>query len=200
MKKNIVRIITLVLIVMMLMPAFHVSAKSDNVTKSFKNKSKVVHLIKEFRTFAGLEIVKMRVGQAKKYSFSKNKYRKMVIKTPTPGLSIDYVHNAWKNTTFSKRSLEKLSKNIFGRATKNIGKPLVGDWGGVTPEIKRIKIYRTGKKTYIVKAKIKWFYPDENVYREGGTIIWNIKRKKGTHYGYIVKSMKIKKTGGYPEW
>ena len=195
------RVMVVILIMFMILFIVPVSAAPKDVTNSIKDKKKIVSLTKEFLQPAAVNLVggvgmksPIKAGKSRTFQFSKNADRRTILKFPRTGGVVKYD----KNGRFTKRSLQKLSKQIFGKNTSKIVQNVVGDWGDQYPVLRNVKIYRASKVKYVVKADI-YFHEilDTGGFQEEkeGTLSLKISRKNGAKCGYVATALTVKKKG-----
>ena len=125
----------------------------------------------------------MKIGQKKKYNFSKASTRRRTIERDfrefTSQSDIGIGPNA-------------MSKRVFGKSTSKIN--IQGfDWGDSWPTIEVKKIYKLSSEKYKVKANVNWNEYGKMTIHKIGDLTINLKKKSKSYYGYIVKSMTLKK-------
>ncbi len=125
----------------------------------------------------------MKIGQKKKYNFSKASTRRRTIERDfrefTSQSDIGISPNA-------------MSKRVFGKSTSKIN--IQGfDWGDSWPTIEVKKIYKLSSGKYKVKADVNWNEYGKMTIHKIGDLTINLKKKSKSYYGYIVKSMTLKK-------
>lgn len=93
---------------------------------------------------------------------------------------------------------QKTSLSLFGKKTPN-AKGLGGDWGTGHPVYRHYKYIKGKKNTYKVKVE-NWFFSEslddtesDEIEKIGITTI-TLKKKQSSMYGYILKSMMVKRT------
>lgn len=159
---------------------------AEDVTNSFT--FNVETLCGFFPSTCGYDLIyNMKIGQKKKYDFSKESTRRHTI-------YCDWAE--FSSYTDIDVSPNEMSKRVFGKKTSKIDTN-GGEWGNGGPTIKIKKIYKLSSGKYKVKANVCWNVADSNgkvvnIYKIGDLTI-NLKKKSKSYYGYIVKSMTLKK-------
>jgi ubiquitin len=179
-KKN--YLIVLCLSLMMIFSSLYpVQAATDVTNKLSKsNYNNIVKLTKRFINPAGYKVqYELKRNQSKIYKFDTDKKRRAFVK-----LMYDDTTYKWSASTISQR--------VFGKKTKNF-EILAGDWGEDEPVFYHYKIYKVNSSKYTVKADLYFHDWSTNKKTKEGTIQLNIKKKKGSYYGYVATSIKIKK-------
>lgn len=155
---------------------------AEDVTNSVSGKRNIKALCKFFSIFYGVELThQMEIGQKKKYDFSKESARRYVL-----CISGDTIH-------YERISVKKASKRIFGKSTSRVGK-IIGELGdGEWPTLKIKKIYKLSSGKYKVNISLIQFNGDTGIGNKTGELNVILKKKPKSYYGYIVKSMTLKK-------
>jgi hypothetical protein len=160
---------------------YPVQAATDVTNKLSKsNYNKIVKLTERFITPAGYKAeYQLKRNKSKTYKFDTDKTRR------------EFVRLMYDKTTY-KWSASKISQRVFGKKMKNF-EILAGDWGEDEPVFSHYKIYKVSSSKYKVKADL--YFHDWSIDKKTkeGTIQLNIKKKKGSYYGYVATSIKIKK-------
>ncbi len=186
------RFFSLLLIVCITVTGFNVGkletyASAKDVTNSAFSRYGVRNLVKCFSTFCGAELTyHMKVGQKKKYDFSKESIRRH---------TLNHCYKELYGELNAGSSANKLSKQIFGKGTSKI-KFTIGDLGdGEYPEFKIQKIYKLSSQKYKINFNVIQFPPYVQAkYRKTGELSMVLKKKQDSLYGYIVKSMTLRRT------
>lgn len=192
-KKTIKQVLCMLLIICCTVTSFNVSMVQTQAATDITDSAthNIRALCEFFPSTCGSDLVDngsdtMKIGQKKKYDFSNASTRRRTIlcdwKAFTHGSDIGITPNMW-------------SKRVFGKSTSKINTQ-GGDWGESWPEIKVKKIYKLSSGKYKVKANVNWNelgdYGKMTVHKIGDLTI-NIKKKSKSYYGYVVKSMTLKK-------
>lgn len=190
-KKTIKQVLCMLLIICCTVMCFNVSMVQTHAAKDITNTAthNIRALCEFFPSTCGSDLIyNMKIGQKKKYDFSKASTRRRTIL------------NDWIEFTSESDigiSPNEMSKRVFGKGTSKIN-TLGGDWGDVCwPSIKVKKIYKLSSGKYRVKANVNWNDTDgagniTSIHKIGDLTI-NLKKKPKSYYGYIVKSMTLKK-------
>lgn len=161
---------------------------ATDVTRTVQGKQDIRILAESFATLCGVDLIyRMEIGQKKKYDFSEPSIRRY---------AISYSKNEWNSQISAGIDEKTLSRRIFGKSTTKVNF-IEGDWGLGYPKIKIKKIYKLDSGKYTIKADVDWiveneYYEIEDSYQIGELQI-NFKKKPKSYYGYIVKSMVLKK-------
>lgn len=172
-----------------------IKAGARDVTKSIPKHHNIRVVSEYFRTLCGYDLLeleeKMKIGQKKKYDFSKESTRRY---------ALNRCFNELNSQIYAGIDVKTLSKQIFGKSTTKVSF-IEGDWGLAGPKIKIKKIYKQTLGKYTVKADVDWVVKNDfnneiaDSYQIGEVEI-NFKKKPKSYYGYIVKSMILKKVSG----
>lgn len=190
------RIICILLIVCCTATCFNsckieTQAATKDVTNSITGKHNIKALCKCFDSLCGVELTyQMEVGQKKKYNFSKASTRRYVIRLSYSG--------GWK-AGFERHGgidINTSSKYVFGKGTSNVDVMYANLGDGELPEFNLSKIYKLSSERYKVNINVYQFtshiHNNDTRHRTGKlTVI--LKKKPKSEYGYIVKSMTLKK-------
>lgn len=122
----------------------------------------------------------MQTGRTKSFDFSNKEDRKDIL---------DLCYGEIFDKTITDRVL---SLRIFGKTTPQI-KFLKGNWGIAWPNNKIRKIYKISSDKYKVVLNINWFNTETNISKRIGKAHLYLKKDPNSYYGYIVRSMKLKK-------
>ena len=90
----------------------------------------------------------------------------------------------------------ELSKRLFGVKTSNVN-PLIGNWGLSWPVIRLKYIDRLSSNKYKIKTSLVWHDAEHDTNTKAGEVVFTIKKKPNSYYGYVVKSLKIIKTSNF---
>lgn len=162
-------------------PRIKTYSKVKDVTNTISGKNDIKELVQCFNTPCGYDLTQlMKKGRTKKYSFSKASDRRNIL-----NLCYEEIYNQGVGERAT-------SIRLFGKTTSNIDL-LIGDWGCAWPEIKIKKIYKTSSYNYKIVANINWFEEEKNASKKIGSLRLYLKKDSNSYYGYIVKSMKLKK-------
>lgn len=188
-KKTIKQVLCMLLIICCTVMCFNVSMVQTHAAKDITNTAtyNIRTLCEFFPSTCGFDLIdNMKIGQKKKYDFSKASTRRRTILN-------DWIE--FTSETDIGISPNEMSKRVFGKGTSKIN-TLGGEWGCDWPTIKVKKIYKLSSGKYQVKAdidrNIEGSYGKMTVYKIGSVTI-NLKKKSKSYYGYIVKSMTLKK-------
>lgn len=184
------RIICMLLIVCCTATCFNASMVKAQAAKDITNSAthNIRTLCEFFPSTCGYDLIyKMKIGQKKKYNFAKASTRRYALNRCYSELYSQYSTGTSINT---------LSNRIFGKKTSKVNM-IVADWGLARPAIKIRKIYRQSSGKYKVKANVNWEWDadefDSAGSRKIGDLQITLKKKPKSYYGYIVKSMALKK-------
>lgn len=191
-KSAIKRIICMLLIVCCTATCFNASMVKAQAAKDITNSAtfNIRALCDYFPSVCGYDLIyKMKIGQKKKYNFAKASTRRHTI-------FCDWI----EFTIQSGKSIDPniVSKRVFGKGTSKIN-TLGGQWGMAYPTIKVKKICKLSSTKYKVKANVNWEWEpgvsDNGIAgsRKIGDLRITLKKKPKSYYGYIVKSMALKK-------
>ncbi len=164
-------------------------AKVKDVTKSIPEKHNIRVISGYFRTLCGYDLIEreMNTSQQKKYDFSKESTRRY---------ALSRCFSELYSQIYAGIDAKTLSRWIFGKSTTKVNF-IEGDWGLSYPKIKIKKIYKRASGKYTVKADVDWIVENDNYGIEDsyqiGELKINFKKKPKSYYGYIVKSMALKK-------
>lgn len=160
------------------------AATSKKVTAT--EKKKIKKLCKNFTDFLALELVdddeitKLEVGKTRNWIFQKWSTEDF---TYQPNLVVPLWYMTIKNP----------AKKVFGLDNFSV-ETQQGDWGSIIPYLSLKSVKKVSSKKYTAVFNIKWKNCENNKKKTTGTATFTLKKKKGTYYGFIVKSVKIKKT------
>lgn len=159
-----------------------VHAEQKEVTNSISGKKDIEELVQIFTTPCGYNLTElMKKGRSKNFDFSKTSDRRKIL-----NLCYEEIYDKAINEY-------TLSMRMFDKNTSNIDL-LIGDWGSSGPQIKIIKIYKISSNKYKVLSKINWYDSANISSKKIGTMRLYLTKNADSYYGYIVKSMKLKKT------
>ena len=164
-----------------------VQAKTTNATTNEKKKSK--KLCNEFTNFLGMQLTEGDPSLA-----------------ISVGKSTTWIFETWKKEDLTYRynlvvplqymSDEGAAERVFGLKDFYVS-PVIGDWGEAFPELSLKSATKKSTSKYTAVCDIKWVNSMDNTTKKIGTATFTLKKKKGTHYGFIVKSIKIKKVANF---
>ena len=156
-----------------------VQAQTKDVTNTVSGKNDIKELTRILATPCGYDLTElMKKGRTKKYDFSKASDRRNIL-----NLCYEEIYSVGERV---------VSIRMFGENTNDIDL-LVGDWGCSWPEIKINKIYKMSSNKYKVSANVNWYDESENSSKKIGKLRLYLKKDSNSYYGYIAKSMKLKK-------
>ncbi len=191
-KRTFKQVLCMLLIICCTVTSFNASMvqtqAATDVTNSVSVKNDIKKIAKFFKTVCGCDLVyKMKIGQTKKYDCSKESVRRYIIN----GSYASYEGRAY----FNNISANTLSKHFFGKSTPNT-KLIGSDMGeGEYPEFKIKKISRLPSGKYKVTINIDQFLANTDTRFRTGKLTMILKKKPKSYYGYIVKSLTLKKVG-----
>lgn len=140
-------------------------------------------IVKKFTTPCGYTLVyEMHTGETKKFNFSKESGRKCIVSKQDKPLNSKQAGN--------------LSKRLSGRRVSG-AQAGGGNWGMAGPEITIKNITRVSLRQYILKADVWWIqsngYNSDVIKYKTGSLKMILKKSPDSFYGYVVKSMTLKK-------
>ena len=160
------------------------AASSNKVTAT--QKKKIQKLCKNFTDFLGMELTdndsstKIKVGKTKTWEFQEWSTEDMTYK-PNMVVPLWYM-------TIKDPAKKVFDIDDWSVPTKE------GDWGEVAPYLSLKSVKKISSKKYKAVFDIKWKDSVSGKSKKTGSAAFTLKMKKGTYYGFIVKSVKIKKT------
>ena len=160
-----------------------VHAQTSKVTSG--EKGKIKKLCKEFTVFLAMQlnetdpIMEIPVGKSTTWKFQDwNKE------------DLNYKYNMI--VPLGYMSDENAAKRVFGISDFYVT-PEVGDWGEAYTVVSLKSVSKKSSSKYVAVCDVKWVNEVENTTQKWGTATFTLKKKKGTYYGFVVKSVKIKK-------
>lgn len=200
MQRKITRVMLLCMIVLsfVTMNSMTASAKSKNVTKTFKDKKAIKTMLDDTWWYVWSELAfDMKKNDVKTVKFSNAKNRKKMLEY--------YVckrYNIIEKKKLTAKKMNKASQNLFGCNTSNKNchpGAIVGS--SDLHQIKIQKINKTGKNTYSVQCTLGALKKlNGKQYSKMGTYTYYVKVNKKSSYGYVLQKIKFKKDGKNPKW
>lgn len=160
------------------------AATSEDVTTT--QEKNIKKLCKNFTDFIGVELTDetsgtyIKVGKSNTWEFQKWSTEDTIYE---PNMVIPLWYMNIKNA----------SKKVFDIDDFHVQNKL-GDWGEVAPYLSLNSISKISSKKYKAVFAVKWRDSVSQTSKKTGSATFTLKKKKGTYYGFIVKSVKIKKT------
>lgn len=160
------------------------AASSKKVTAT--EKKKIKKLCKNFTDFLALEltdedpITKIKKGKSITWEFQKWSKEDDIYK---PNLVVPL----WYMT------IKDPAKKVFDIDDFSV-ETLEGDWGTISPYLSLKSVTKLSSKKYKAVFNIKWVNSENNKRKTTGIATFTLKKKAGTYYGFVAKSVKIKKT------
>lgn len=181
--KEMKRIVAIMLsLVFVLSCAVSVSAATEDVTKTFKDKKRIKQLAAEVENSCGYVMAyDLKVSEKATVDCTKATGRRYMLNRSMP-----------ENVT-----VEELSKSIFGKTTTEV-EHANGDWGLSHPMLKVSKIYMTGTDKYRMDCKCNWVLEEKSTTTKVGTVKIYIKKNSKAKYGYVITKIYMKKTAEIP--
>ena len=191
--KKIVRIISALLVCALVfsnfsgtnaMPGVY-AASSKKVTS--KEKKNIKRLCKNFETFIGMELMEedsmleIPVGKSKNWVFQEWGTEEIDLYKPNMVEALSYM------------LIKDPAKKVF-----DIDSFVVcskeGDWGTLFPYLTLKSVKKKSSNKYVAVFNVMWENCENNCKKKKtGTATFTLKKKKGTYYGFVAKSVKIKK-------
>lgn len=160
------------------------AASSKKVTET--QKKKIKKLCKNFTDFIAVELtekdpdLKIKVGKTKNWKFQKWDTE-------------DHTYDANMIIPLWYMNIEDPAKKVFDIDDWSVVKK-EGDWGIVIPYLSLKSVKKLSSEKYKAVFNVKWKNSEKNKTKKTGTATFTLKKKSGTYYGFVVKSVKIKKT------
>lgn len=156
---------------------------SKNVTET--QKKNIKKLCRNFTDFLGLELTDtdpytmMEAGKSRTWKFQKWGTEDMTYKA-------NMIIPLWYMTC------KDPAKKVFD-IDGWIITPQLGDWGDAYPSMSLKSIKKVSSKKYKATYNINWKSSVPKKTTKIGSATFTLKKKRGTYYGFIVKSVTIKK-------
>ncbi len=152
---------------------------------SSSEKANIKKLCSNFETFVGQMLAdndsdnKIAVGKSQKWVFQSWQKEDLTYKDNMV-VPLGYMGG------------KKAAERVFG--VKKFYVPhKKGDWGNAYPKLTVKSIKKESSSKYIATCDVKWVNSEDNTSKKWATVTVTMKKKKGTHYGFVAKSVNIKK-------
>ena len=189
--KKFIKITSFVIVVLLALSLFgetnivqDVNAKTSKDVTATQERN-IKKLCRHFTNFLCLELIDVepdsmiKVGKSKTWKFQNWRTE-----------DLTYKENMLEPLTYMycKNAAEKVFDIKDWKIT-----PVLGDWGDAGPYISLKSIKKVSSKKYKATFNIKWENSVLNKVKKMGSATFTLKKKRGTYYGFIVKSVTIKK-------
>lgn len=189
--KKLIKITSLIVVLSLVMTFFgevntiDVSAASSKKVTATEKK-KIKKLCKNFTDFLAHELTddnltsNIKKGKSITWEFQKWSKEDDIYK---PNLVVPLWYMTIKNP----------AKKVFDIDDFSV-ETLEGDWGTISPYLSLKSVTKLSSKKYKAVFNIKWVNSENNKRKTTGIATFTLKKKAGTYYGFVAKSVKIKKT------
>lgn len=161
-----------------------VSVQAKSLKVSAKEKKSIKKICQEFTTFLGLQLIdenedtKIPVGKSTTWKFQD--WGKENLK---------YKYNMTAALCYMEGRTP--AKRVFG-IKAFYTTPVTGDWGSAGPNLAVKSMTKKSSARYTANGDVMWV-SEVDASKKLGTVTFTLKKKKNTYYGFVVKSVKIKK-------
>lgn len=176
------RLLVTVLCMTLALGSFAIAgAKTSDVTKTFKDKKKVIRLCKEFNNWTGYQLnYVLKKGDTKTIAASKADRVKLI------KMNQKYMDG---------KKLQKVSLRLFGVKTNKKVKAMKGDWGETAPVLSNVNIMKVSAKKFIISADVMMEGMNANktkLQREKiGKVKFTVMKNRVSSYGYVMKKIVV---------